>query len=73
MSAALDRAAALAPGSGHLDLTAYATLERAGAALDFAAAIRPGLSTFAQAWAGAVRDESWRADAGVQGGLRWTW
>jgi hypothetical protein len=73
VSAALDRAATLAPGRGHIDLTAYATLERAGAALDFESTLRPGLSAFAQAWAGMARDDRWQPDAGVQVGARWRW
>lgn len=73
MSAALDRAAALTPGRGKLDLFGYATLERAGAALDLEAKLRPGLSTFAQAWAGAAKVDRWRPDAGATAGLRWTW
>ncbi len=69
----MDRAASLKPGSGKLELLGYATLERAGAALDLEAKLRPNLSTFAQAWAGAARVDRWKPDAGVMAGLRWTW
>jgi hypothetical protein len=68
----LDGAASLAPGTGHVDLFGYATLDRIGAALDYEQRMRwANLSTFAQAWAGAARDDGWRPDAGVVGGVRW--
>ena len=69
----MDRAASLSPGSGRVELLGYATLERMGAALDYEQRFKSGLSTFAQAWAGAERSERWRADAGVLGGLRFRW
>ena len=72
MRAALDRADALTPGTGRIDLLGYATLERVGAALDYEQRFRTrNLSAFAQAWAGASRESRWQPDAGVMGGLRW--
>ena len=73
MSAAVDRAVALDPGHGRVDLFGYATLERAGAGVDMEAKLKPGLSAFAQAWVGAEREQGWHKDAGVTGGLRYQW
>lgn len=68
----MNGAASLTPGTGRVDLLGYATLERVGAALEYEQRLRrAGLSTFAQAWAGAARSDGWRPDAGVVGGLRW--
>jgi hypothetical protein len=70
----LDRAAALAPRSGSLDLYAFAERDRLGGALDYAHHIRPGMSAFAHGWIGAARDSSgWRTDGGVLAGLRMRW
>jgi hypothetical protein len=69
----MDGAASLTPGTGRVDLLGYATLEKVGAALEYEQRARhSGLSTFARAWAGASRADRWRPDAGVIGGLRWT-
>ena len=66
------RAASLAPGTGHIDLTGYATLDRVGAALDYEQRLRrPNLSAFAHAWAGATRTDRWRRDAGAMAGLKY--
>jgi len=67
------RAAALAPGTGKVSLLGYATVERAGAALEVESKLRSGLSAFAEAWAGASKDERWRLDYGVMGGLAYRW
>ena len=70
----MNRAASLKPGTGHVDLSAYATLDRLGASLDYEQRLRrTNLSTFAKAWAGAARVDRWKADAGVAAGLRWAW
>lgn len=70
----MDGAAALTPGTGRIDLFGYATLDRIGAALDYEQRLRAsGLSAFGQAWAGATRESRWRPDAGVMGGVRWSW
>jgi hypothetical protein len=73
LSAALDRPAALSPGHGQVDLFGYATLDRIGAGLDAEARLTRGLSAYAQAWAGAQRDDVWHKDVGAVGGLRWQW
>jgi hypothetical protein len=69
----MESAASLTPGTGRIDLLGYASLERIGAALDYEQRLRSSrLSTFARAWAGAERVDGWRPDAGVMGGLRFT-
>lgn len=72
----MNSAASLTPGTGRIDLLGYATLSRLGAALDYQQRLaRTPLSTFAQAWAGAARqgeEDRWRPDAGILGGVRWT-
>lgn len=73
MSEAAKRAAALEPGTGQASLLAYATKERAGAALEVESKLRSGLTAFAQAWAGAARGERWRADYGAVGGVALKW
>ena len=69
----MDRAASLTPGTGNASLFAYATVERAGATLEVESKLRSGLSAFAQAWAGATREERWRPDYGVMTGLEYRW
>ena len=69
----MDRAASLTPGTGRVDLLGYASLDQAGAALEYEQRLRSsGFSTFARAWAGATRADGWKPDAGVTAGLRWT-
>ncbi len=69
----MDHASALAPGTGRASLFGYATVERAGAALDVESRLRSGLPAFAQAWAGASKLDGWRPDYGVMGGLTYRW
>ncbi|MDX2023255.1 MAG: hypothetical protein SF187_23680 [Deltaproteobacteria bacterium] len=74
----MNGAASLKPGTGRIDLTAFATLDRMGAALDYQQRLaRTSVSTFAQAWAGLSKLDAgsgggWRADGGVNAGLRWS-
>jgi hypothetical protein len=77
MREALNSAASLKPGTGRIDLTAFATLDRMGAALDYQQRLaRTSLSTFAQAWAGLSKlgdgGSGWKPDGGVSAGLRWS-
>ncbi len=73
MNAALDHAAALAPGRGHLDLLGFATLDRIGAGLEMEAKLKSSLTAFARAEAGLVRGQGLKPDVSVMGGLRWQW
>lgn len=69
----MNGAASLAPGTGRVQLTGYATLDKIGASLDYEQRFRSRLATFANAWAGANNIDGWRPDAGIQAGLRYTW
>ena len=71
----MDRASALPPGSGHLDLFGFVEKDRLGGALEYQHHIAQGLAAFAQGWAGAQRDalDAWRTDYGALAGLRWSW
>lgn len=71
----MDRASALAPGSGSLDLFGYAEKDRLGGGLEYQHHITQGLAAFAQGWAGTQRDalDQWRTDYGAVAGLRWSW
>jgi len=71
MKAALDHAAAIAPGHGHLDLLGFATLDRIGAGLEMESKLKGNLTAFARAEAGLVRGQGFKPEASVTAGLRW--
>ena len=73
MNAGLERAAAINPGHGHLDLLGFANLDRVGAGLEMETKLRSNLPAFARAEAGLVRGQGFKPDASVVGGIRWQW
>lgn len=71
----LDAAESLAPGSGMLELKAYARPTSAGAAVDYTHRLSDQLAAFATAYGGVTRDRHGTLDPewGALAGLRWRW